>query len=88
MKKSLFIVSIVLFFISCTSNTRAKNWGGTETIQVEKGQKVVNITWKDGNTLWILTEPMDPNYTPKTLKFKEKSSLGIVQGTILLIENR
>ena len=86
------VLGIMLCFInltsSCTGNTRAKKWGGTEYIQVEKGQKVLNVTWKDNNQLWILTESMDKDYTPKTLKFQEKSNWGIIQGTIILQENK
>ena len=37
--------------------TIAKNMGGTITIDVPKGQKIIEATWKNAN-LWYLTRPM------------------------------
>ena len=38
--------------------------------------------------LWILTEPMDSDYVPKTKTFYEDSNLGVMQGKITIIEQR
>ena len=53
----------------------------------EAGQRLVEITWKDAN-LWILTEPMDSDYIPKTKTFYEKSQFSIMEGSITIIESR
>lgn len=82
-KLALFIVGMLL--VSCTSNKMVKNWGGTSTINVEENYRVVNVTWKETN-LWILTEKMETPFTPRTLYFTEKSSFGIIQGTIIFNE--
>lgn len=55
MKKLLiFLLMLSLFFASCTSNQRAKNFGGTTNIELSPGETFVNATWKDNN-LWIIT---------------------------------
>lgn len=41
----LGVISLVLFG-SCTENARVKQWGGEGTINLPKGRKLVNVTWK------------------------------------------
>jgi hypothetical protein len=72
--KLLVLVSLVLVGVGCDNNTAAKSFGGTMTVNLEKNQKLVNVTWKDGDT-------------PETYTFKEKSSLGILDGQVILIEH-
>lgn len=38
--------------------------------------------------IWYLTEPMDSNYIPTKKEFKEISSFGILQGSIIFIESK
>ena len=67
MKK--FITTIILLtvtilccvFTSCTPQTMSREYGGTVTINLEPGEKLVEATWKDDN-LWYLVEPMDSDY--------------------------
>lgn len=90
MKKFIRIIicAIVLASLnSCTSNHIARHWGGNETITLDAGQKLVLATWNDGE-LWYLTEPMDSSYKPQTKTFKEKSSFGMLEGTVVFIERR
>jgi hypothetical protein len=54
---------------------------------LEKNQKLVNVTWKEGDTLWYLTRTARSGETPETYTFKEKSSLGILDGQVILIEH-
>ena len=86
MKKLLYVFSAVMF-ISCTQNIMTKNLGGHQKIELAKGQKLVELTFKDDN-LWILTEPMDSDYVPKTKHFYETSSFGVWEGDIEIIESR
>ena len=87
------VVSVLLVILAavmccfCTENTRARVWGGKETITLSKGQKLVEVTWKENN-LWYLVEPMDSGYTPKTKVFQEASRLGVLEGELTFIENR
>jgi len=85
--KLLVLVSLVLVGAGCDGNTAAKSFGGTMKVDLEKNQKLVNVTWKDGDTLWYLTRPARSGETPKTYTFKEKSSLGILDGQVILIEH-
>jgi len=90
MKKVLtlfvFALSIAVLTISC-DNVMSRKFGGSTTINLEKGQKLVEATWKE-NSLWYLTEPMDSNYVPKTKTFKEDSNFGVLEGTVTFVESR
>ena len=72
---------------SCTSNEMAKQYGGTTQIDLPTNQKLVNATWKD-NELWYLTRQMKQEETAETYQFKEKSSYGIMEGTVLIVEHK
>lgn len=82
----IFIGAIVITFMlyGCTENTRARNWGGTETITLEKGTRVITVTWKDGADLWILTKK--DTTKPSTYEFTEKSNIGMLQGKVIISE--
>jgi len=86
MKKVLFILA-VLFTVTFTSceNFMTRNFGGSQTIELQPGQKLVNVTWKK-NQVWILTETRLDSIKPKTYKFKEKSNMGVMEGEITLVE--
>ena len=81
----LFVMSLILS--SCTENGRARAWGGEMTVNVKPDQKVVNVTWKESD-MWILTRPMNENDKPETFTFSEKSTFGVWEGSITLIESR
>ena len=87
MKKIFFIVFVVLCSFSCTSNQRSRHFGQDLTIELPKGQKLINATWKDNN-LYYLLEPMEENYAPKIKTFIESSSWGIFEAQITFIEKR
>ena len=85
----LFILSVLVISLSsCTGNTRARVYGGTQMIDVPAGYKVVEATWKEGSSLWYLMEPMEDDYTPKVKVFQESSRLGLVEGTVKFVESR
>ena len=89
-----YFVSIMIAIIlivtccSCTEHTRARSWGGEETVTLPSGMKLLEVTWKENNSLWYLLEPMDSEYTPKTKIFKEDSRFGMLEGKIVFIENK
>jgi hypothetical protein len=85
MKKMMAIVLIL--FCGCTDNQRVKNFGGTSMKQLQKNEKLVNVTWKDDN-LWILTRPMREGEVPEEYKFKCDSSFGIFEGQIVIEESK
>ncbi len=83
----LILIILATATISCTENQRARNFGGTETINLPKGEKLVVATWKETN-LWYLTEPMDSSYVPKIKIFREESSYGMLEGTVTFVESK
>jgi len=91
MKKSLIIIVILILslflLIGCTQNEKVKSFGGTATLELDKGQKLVNVTWKE-TELWVLTKQMNNEDVPETYKFKEHSSFGILQGTYIIKETK
>lgn len=72
-KLSVFILSLIA--ISCTQNNRAKNWGGQAEYTLPKGQKLINITWKETN-LWYLTRPMKGYRLSRNLPVSREKLLG------------
>lgn len=87
MKKMLFILGLVSLFgmSSCTENNRVKNWGGDGTLTLPKGQKLINVTWKESQ-IWYLTRPMTPQDSCQVYTFHESSSWGVMEGTYTIIE--
>lgn len=79
------LLAVGLGMTSCQSCTRTL--GGTTTIKLEPGEKLVECTWK-GNSIWYLVEPMDVLYVPKTKTFKESSNTGMLDGQVIFIETR
>jgi len=82
----LVVFLIIMFsFGGCTDNMKVKHYGGTADMYLEKGQKLVNVTWKEDN-LWVLTKPMTDTDKAETYKFAEESSLGVMEGTYIIHE--
>jgi hypothetical protein len=84
MKKVLLGLLGITMLVSCTENTRARVWGGSQTIQLEEGVRLVNVTWKEGSDLWILTKR--DTTKASTYSFSEKSNLGVMEGQVIIIE--
>ena len=87
MRRNLFILITILFFISCTENQMARKFGGTAEIKLPRGEKLLMVTWKETN-LFYLTEPMDSDYIPKTKIFREDSNYGLIESKVIFIESR
>jgi hypothetical protein len=79
MKKLFVLLSAVAVFTSCTENERAKHWGGTEKISLNKNEIVLNVTWKE-TEMWICTKDTTTGIT----YFREKSNWGMMEGTVIL----
>jgi hypothetical protein len=85
--KNLFLIAFAaLALSSCTENMKVKSFGGTSTIEIPADQKFVLATWKDEN-LWITTKKRSAADSVKSeYNFAEKSSLGVMEGTYIIIE--
>lgn len=91
MKKIIvkLVTAVVVIFMcaSCTQQFRARNFGGSMTITLQPGEKLMMATWKEEN-LFYLTEPMEDDYVPKTKTLYESSSFGVLETTIKFVEQR
>jgi hypothetical protein len=85
MKRSiLFTLGILTMgLVSCTDNQRARQFGGTEYIDLPAGTRLSNITWKE-DQLWVLTRP--DTTAPTTYTLQEKSSWGVLEGQVIIRE--
>lgn len=86
MKKVILLIFALALMTGC-DNFVSRKLGGTTTVNLPAGQRLVEVTWKE-NSLWYLTEPMDSDYTPKTKLFQEDSNLGVIEGTVKFVETR
>lgn len=80
--KILLAIIMILSLASCTENQRAKQYGGTQSINIQSNERFITSTWK-GNNLWIIVE----NTTTHRFHMKEYSDYGILEGEII-IENK
>ena len=87
MRKIFMIICLTISLCSCEQQI-TRQYGGTTTINLEKGEKLIEVTWKDGGNLWYFVEPMDSDYTPKVKTFKESSQFGMMEGKVVFIENK
>ena len=87
MKKIILAIGVIAMLGSCTENNRVKNWGGEGTINLPKGRKLVNVTWKN-TQVWYLTRPMTSTDVAETYQFHEESSWGMMEGTYNIIETK
>ncbi len=83
---AVILVVTLLLLSGCTSNQMAKSYGGTMTIDLPKGEKLVTATWKE-NSLWYLTRPSHDGEKPEKLMFREDSNFGIMKGTVIFQEH-
>lgn len=88
MKNILVVLVLVVTAVvstGCTENARAKTFGGSMTIEAPVGKTVANMTWKE-NQLWVQYRDRKPDEKPSTTIFREYSSFGLVQGTVIVNE--
>lgn len=86
MRKTIVLL-MLMSLVGCTQNQRARSFGGKTAIELEKNQKLVNVTWKENN-MWILTRQMKESEIPENYRFEEQSSYGILQGTVYISEKK
>ena len=72
------------------TQTITKKFGGTTTVELPAGKKLVPYTvqWEPkGADLWYLTEDAEEGYSPKKYEFHETSNMGVLEGTIVFQEH-
>jgi hypothetical protein len=86
MKRFLILATLVLLLASCTDQQMAKDWGGTSTVNLPAGEKLVNVTWKGEADIWYLTRPMNAKDSVETYTFRqEKGSVFNLTGDGVVI---
>lgn len=80
-----FCVMVIIAFSGC--HTVTKELGGSMTVELEPGQKLEEVTWKDTD-LWLLTRPFREDEEPETHTFQEDSEWGVMEGTVTIIESK
>lgn len=86
MKKFILLLAMIFCLTGCQNTT--KNWGGSMTIELPKGQKLEEITWKGDSDLWYLTRPMREDEVAETHTFQQDTEFGIFEGTVTIIETK
>lgn len=77
-KLIIFAISL-LALAACTENQRARNFGGTEILNLEPNERFINITWKEED-LWIIVQ----DTITGDFYAREKSSFGVMQGKVII----
>lgn len=86
MKKIMLIGLIALTVAAgCGRNEVTRRLGGEQTITLEPGRKLEEITWKDSD-IFLLTRPMREGEEPETHIFQEISNWGVWEGTVTIVE--
>lgn len=82
----VLVLTIAVLASSCTDNQMARQYGGKETIELNAGERLVNVTWKgkEGSDMWILTK--QDTTRPAVYKFTERSNYGIMEGEVTIVE--
>jgi len=87
--KKLLIGAMAVVMLSGLTGCQygAKKLGGSYDVELPKGEKLVNVTWKD-TSLWYMTRPMKKGEEAETYKFQEDSNFGVLEGTVTIIESK
>lgn len=76
-----------------SNNTMTKRFGGEQVIVLEKGLKLMDIDWKfdaltETDSLWIQTRKMREDDIAEEYMYKEKSTFGLIEGTVIIKEQK
>lgn len=86
MRKGLIVTLLITATLISGCQGAAREWGGSVTLDLDPGQKLEEITWKD-DSLWYLTRPMREGEVAETHLFQESSEFGAFEGTVTIIEH-
>jgi uncharacterized lipoprotein YehR (DUF1307 family) len=79
MKRVFLALALVVVATSCTDNSRARSWGGTEEITLPENEVLLTVTWK-GDQMWVLSR----DTVSGTNHFREHSAWGVMEGEVIL----
>lgn len=81
----ILVLTMAVLIVGC-GNTITKNFGGTIKVELEPNLKLENITWKEDNSLWVLTRPMREGEEAEVYVYEQHSDMGIIEGKVIVIE--
>lgn len=84
MLKLGMVVAAALVLAGC-ENTATRLYGGNMNIDLPCGHKYVNASWKQ-EQLWYATRPAVPGESFSFVIYKEKSLLGMMEGSVTFRE--
>jgi hypothetical protein len=79
------VILLVLGYYVFGGNSWSRRWGGTSTVDLPPGRKLVIATWKD-ESLWTLTRPMRDGELAEEYEFSERANLGVMEGKVVIKE--
>jgi len=81
----VLFLALVLILTGCTQQSIARNWGGTYEVDLQAGQELEVVTWKDDD-LWILTKERPADDPAETHRYFVDSTYGFFEGEIIIHE--
>lgn len=85
MKNAIKLAALIAALSLCSCNRIAKVYGGTMKVELEKDQKLVNLSWKT-DSLWILTRTRKADEPVEKYEYKENSTFGVLEGKVTIVE--
>ncbi len=82
----IVLLVVVLLAVSACDKIATRTFGGTTTVKLKANRKLITMTWKDTD-LWILTRKSRPGEFSEEYDFAEDSNFGLMEGTVIVIEN-
>lgn len=80
------VLSVIIICTLTGCNKTTRTFGGTQIINLQPGQKLKNVTWK-GDSLWLLSRPIQKDEVAENWQFKEYSNFGAFEGTVQIVES-
>ena len=81
----VLFLALILMLTGCSQQSIARNWGGTYKIDLQAGQELEVVTWKDDD-LWILTKDRPADEPAETHRYFADSAYGFFEGEIIIYE--
>lgn len=78
---------LLLALGACTTNSSAKLYGGDMSVALKCDVKLFDITWKE-DSFWYAVRPMRADEPAEVYTFQEKSSFGVMEGSVTVKECR
>lgn len=87
-KATIGLLMLCLLFTGCNCNIVTRSFGGTTTINLDKGQKFITMSWKEGGSLWLSSRPMRSSEEAEIITYQEHSNFGLLEGKVIVKETK